>query len=96
MIASFGDKATEALYHGIRGKQVLRIPPHVARVALRKLDVLNAAKQLTDLRTPAGNRLESLRGDLKGFYSIRVNDQWRVVFRWSGSDALDVRVTDYH
>ena len=58
--------------------------------------MLNAAKQLPDLQSPPGNHLESLRGDLKGYYSIRVNDQWRVVFRWSGSDAHGVRLTDYH
>ena len=96
MIAGFGDKATEALYHGVRSKQVLLFPPDVARVALRRLDVLNAAKQLLDLQSPPGNRLESLRGDLKGYYSIRVNDQWRVIFRWSGSNARDVRLIDYH
>lgn len=96
MIASFGDKATEALYHGLRPKVIRRFPPDAARVAVRKLDMLNAARQLRDLRSPPGNRFEALRGDLKGFYSIRVNDQWRVVFRWVGSDALDVRVTDYH
>jgi len=58
--------------------------------------MLNAANLLLDLQSPPGNRLEALRGDLKGFHSIRVNDQWRVVFRWPGSDAHDVRITDYH
>lgn len=63
---------------------------------MRKLDVLNAAHELRDLRSPPGNRLEALRGDLEGLHSIRINDQWRVVFRWHGSDAEEVRIVDYH
>lgn len=96
MIVSFGDKATEALYHGRPSKQARRFPPDVVKTAVRKLDMLNAARTLGDLRSPPGNRLEALRGDLSGLHSIRVNDQWRVVFRWEGSDAHDVRLTDYH
>jgi proteic killer suppression protein len=96
MIASFGDKATEALYHGRASKQARRFPPDVVRVAFRRLDMLNAARTLADLRSPPGNRLDALRRDLVGFHSIRVNDQWRVVFRWEGSDAHEVRLTDYH
>jgi proteic killer suppression protein len=96
MIVSFGDKATAALYHGERGKAIRRFPPDVRRVAVRKLDVLNGAPELEDLRSPPGNRLEALRGDLRGFHSIRVNDQWRVVFRWVDGDAHDVSVVDYH
>jgi proteic killer suppression protein len=94
MIASFGDKATEALYNS--GVRPPRMPPDIVRVALRKLDLLNAADQLSDLRVPPGNRLEALRGKLEGFYSIRVNDQWRVVFRWSDGNAYEVRILDYH
>ena len=63
---------------------------------MRKLDYLNAAGDLRDLRSPPGNRLEALSGTLTGRYSIRVNDQWRIVFRWQGRDALDVTLTDYH
>jgi proteic killer suppression protein len=63
---------------------------------LRKLDVLNAAGRLSDLASPPGNRLEALRGKLRGRHSIRINDQWRIVFRWEGSDAHEVRITDYH
>ena len=63
---------------------------------LRKLDMLNAAHALLDLRSPPGNRLEGLRGDWRGFHSIRVNDQWRVVFRWSGASAHDVQIVEYH
>ena len=64
--------------------------------ALRKLDVLNGAVTLRDLRSPPGNRLEALKGDLQDFYSIRVNNQWRIIFQWSGSDAKNVSLTDYH
>ena len=96
MIASFKDKATENLYHGQRSKRGQRFPPDVIQAAHRKLDLLNAAKQLSDLMAPPGNRLEALKGDLRGYHSIRINDQWRVIFRWSGSDAHDVQVTDYH
>jgi proteic killer suppression protein len=66
------------------------------RAALRKLLILDAAARLDDLRVPPGNRLEALRGDLRGFHSIRVNDQWRIVFRWSGTNASDVRLVDDH
>jgi len=65
-------------------------------VATRKLDLLNAAHALLDLRSPPGNRLEALKGDWKGFHSIRINQQWRIVFRWIDSQALDVQVIDYH
>jgi proteic killer suppression protein len=96
VIASFGDKATEALYHGRPSKDVRRVAPDVKRAAFRKLDMLNAARSLADLRSLPGNRLEVLRGDLAGRHSIRVNDQWRIVFRWEGSDAHEVRLGDYH
>jgi proteic killer suppression protein len=96
MIVSFGDKATEALFHGQPGHLFRRFPPTVITAALRKLDTLNAASQLNELRSPPGNRLEPLRGTLEGFYSIRVNDQWRLIFRWEGKDAHAVRLTDYH
>ncbi len=96
MIASFGDQATEAVYHGRPINLIRRFSPDVVRVAVRKLDMLNAARTLRDLRSPPGNRLEALRGTLAGLHSIRVNDQWRIVFRWAGSDAHEVRLTDYH
>ena len=95
MIASFGDKATGDFFHGIASKAARSIPPNVARVAQRKLDMINAAKDLSDLRVPPANRLEALAGDLKGFHCIRVNDQFRIVFRWQDG-AHDVRFTDYH
>ncbi|MFN2595157.1 MAG: type II toxin-antitoxin system RelE/ParE family toxin [Actinomycetota bacterium] len=96
MIASFRDAATKALFHGERGKVIKRIPPDVRSAAVRKLDMLNAAKELGDLRAPPGNLLEALKGDLKGMHSIRVNDQWRVVFRWGDGQAHDVEIIDYH
>ena len=96
MIASFGDRATEDLFHGRKSKAARRIPVDIVAVALRKLDMINAAHALLDLASPPGNRLEALRGDLKGHHSIRINDQWRVVFRWAAGEASGVRITDYH
>jgi proteic killer suppression protein len=96
VIASFGDRATEALFHGVRGKGVKRLPPQIFAVAVRKLDMLNSARVLQDLASPPGNRLEALHGDLAGLHSIRINDQWRIVFRWEAGDAHDVRIADYH
>ncbi len=96
MIASFGDKATEALFHGGPRREYRHLPPGIIPAALRKLDMINAASILDDLRSPPGNRLHPLDRDLAGFHGIRINDQWRVIFRWEGSDASDVQVTDYH
>lgn len=96
MIVSFADKATEALFHGESGKSTRRIPPDVRSTALRKLDLVNAAYQLEDLRVPPGNRLEALKGALRGKHSIRINDQWRIVFRWESGDAHEVEIDDYH
>jgi len=96
MIVSFGDKITEAIYHGTPAKDIHRFPPNVRKVAWRKLDMVNGARSLRDLLAPPGNRLESLHGDLKGYHSIRINDQWRVIFRWHEGNAYDVRIMDYH
>lgn len=96
MIASFGDRSTYDLFNGIASKQSRRIPMQIHQLALYKLDLLNAAKELNDLRAPPRNRLEALRGKLKGFYSVRINAQWRVVFRWTQNNAVEVRVMDYH
>ena len=96
MIESFGDKATEELFHGTQTKRTRKIPNEIIKSALRKLDMLNAASKLDDLRVPPGNRLEALKGDLKGFYSIRINNQWRIIFCWSNDSAQDVRIVDYH
>ena len=96
MIGSFGDQATEDLYHGRRTRRARRFPREVIPAALRKLDMLSAASALRDLRSPPGNRLELLRGDRAGLHSIRINDQWRVVFRWQGNRPEEVQVVDYH
>jgi proteic killer suppression protein len=96
VIASFADRATEALFHGETGKAIKRIPSDIRKVAVRKLDMLNAANELQDLRVPSGNRLEALKGDLRGKHSIRINDQWRIVFRWKNGDAHEVEIDDYH
>lgn len=96
MILSFGDRATQSLYHGETKGPAKRIPASLRAGAIRKLDMLNAAHALLDLRAPPGNRLEALRGDLAGLHSIRINDQWRIVFRWTESGPAEVRVVDYH
>jgi proteic killer suppression protein len=72
------------------------LPPQIQRSARRKLLLLHQARRLQDLRAPCGNRLEALRGDREGQHSIRINDQWRLCFRWQGGDAFDVEIVDYH
>lgn len=96
MIESFSDKVTEAVFHGTPVRLVRRFPQDVLPVAVRKLDLLNGARSLVDLQQSPGNRLEQLSGDLQGFHSIRVNNQWRVVFKWEDSSAHEVRLIDYH
>ena len=96
MIASFGDRATEGLFHNRPISRARRFPNDVVDQALIKLDMLNGATVVLDPRSPHGNRLETLKGDLNGFHSIRVNDQWRLVFRWDDGNASDVRLMDYH
>ncbi len=96
MIVSFADATTEAFFHGTRDSRTRRMPVDIQRAAARKLDMLNAADVLQDLLAPPGNRLEALRGNWKGRHSIRVNDQWRIVFRWTTSGPAEVRLTDYH
>jgi len=96
MIASFGDDATADLFHGRSTARVRRLPQDILTPVLDKLDILNAAHGLSDLRSRPGSRLQALRGDMRGFHSIRVNDQWRIIFRWSGGTAHDVRLADYH
>ena len=93
MITSFADSETEKLY--VTGKS-REFPSDVIKTALRKLDYLNRAKTLQDLLSPPGNRLEALKGDLKGKYSIRINDQFRIVFRFENGNACEVEVKDYH
>jgi len=96
VIVSFGDSATEALFHGQRSARTRRFPSDTWKAALRKLDMLNAAHELLDLRVPPGNRLEALHGDRKGFHSIRVNDQWRLIFHWTPVGPERVSLVDYH
>jgi proteic killer suppression protein len=93
MIKSFRDKETERLFSRQFSR---RFPPSLHRAAWRKLAILDAAEQLDDLRVPPGNRLEKLSGDREGEYSIRINDQWRICFRWSAGDAYEVEIADYH
>jgi proteic killer suppression protein len=92
VIRSFGDKQTEALF----ADDFVRKFQGMARSAKRKLEAINAAGRLEDLKVPPSNRLEKLKGDLKDFHSIRVNDQWRVIFKWRAGDAQEVRIIDYH
>jgi proteic killer suppression protein len=93
VIVSFACRKTERLWlrfsdHGLS--------PQIERVALRKLTQLHRSRELRDLRVPPGNRLEALKGDRAGQYSIRINDQWRICFRWHGENASDVEIVDYH
>lgn len=93
MIVNFGDKETESLYVTARSK---KFSPNILKVAIRKLDMLNAAVRLEDLRIPPANRFETLKGDLKDFYSIRINDQYRIIFKFKDKNAHDVEIIDYH
>ncbi len=93
MIRSFACRETERLFNDETSR---RLPASIQRVARRKLMVLNQARRLTDLRSPPGNRLEVLRGDRAGQYSVRINDQYRICFRWQGEDAFAVEIVDYH
>ena len=93
MIKSFADKETEKLFRGIQSR---KLPEQIQRNALRKLLQIHAAVELDFLRVPPGNRLEALKGDRAGHYSIRINEQWRICFVWRGGDAHAVEITDYH
>ncbi len=92
MIRSFSDKRTQALFQDEEVRQFAGL----ARAAKRKLEARNAASRLEDLAIPPSNRLEKLKGELKDFYSIRINDQWRVIFKWIEGEPHDVRIVDYH
>jgi len=96
MIETFGNALAEDLFYDKRTKATRSFPPELRRAVRRKLLYLHDASELKDLRVPPGNPLKPLKGEWKGFHSIRINDQWRVVFRWKGGNALDVRVLDYH
>jgi toxin HigB-1 len=96
MIISFGNQATEDIYNGISSKAARTLPSIIWNVAIRKLDMINAAHELKDLRVPPANRLEILKGKRQGLYSIRVNDQYRIIFRWFENGAKEVSIIDYH
>jgi toxin HigB-1 len=93
MIRSFADKETDRIWHGERSR---KLPADMQQTARRKLRAINRARIPFELSVPRGNRLEELKGDRKGTYSIRINDQWRITFRWRDGDAHDVRIEDYH
>ena len=96
MIESFGNRLAEDLFHDRTSKEVRQFPPELKRAARRKLLYVHDAAELVDLRVPPGNRLEALKGGLAGFYSIRINDQWRILFGWKSGNAKDVQIVDYH
>jgi toxin HigB-1 len=93
VLRSFGDKDTERIWRRERSRQ---LDQPTQRVALRKLLIMDAAETLDDLRVPPGNRLEKLRGDRRGQQSIRINQQWRICFRWTAAGPEDVEIVDYH
>lgn len=93
MIRTFRDKTAAALF---LGKPVKRLPPEIRKRAREKLDMIHNAHSLEDLRVPPANRLEALSGDREGQHSIRINQQWRVCFRWENGEAYEVEITDYH
>lgn len=97
MIQSFADSATEDIFNGVNSKQARkRLDPSLYSIACRKLDMLDAAINLNDLKVPPANRLEALKGDLKGKYSIRINDQYRIIFVWGIKGPEQVEIIDYH
>lgn len=96
MIQSFQDKPTADIFHGANTKEARRLPIHLHGVAQRKLYYLDAATELQDLRQPPGNRLEKLKGNLADYYSIRINEQWRIIFQWTPQGAESVQIIDYH
>lgn len=93
MIISFGNADTEKIWNGIRVKS---LPPEIQTTGRRKLRMLNNSVNIADLRIPPSNRLEKLSGKLKDFYSIRINDQWRIIFKWKLGNASEVEIMDYH
>ncbi len=93
MIVSFGSKDTENIWQGNRVK---KIPMEIQKIGRRKLRMLNNSQNIADLKIPPSNRLEGLKGKAKDFYSIRINDQWRIVFKWQNNRAHEVEIIDYH
>ena len=93
MIISFRNKETEKIWNGIVSK---KLPREIQEIARRKLRMINNSVDIADLRIPPANRLEKLKGDLKEFHSIRINDQWRITFKWENENAFEVKIVDYH
>ncbi|MAT58065.1 MAG: plasmid maintenance system killer [Ignavibacteriae bacterium] len=93
MIKSFSDKSTEELFNR---EKVSKLPSTILKAAYRKLLIIDAADRIEDLRIPPGNRLEKLTGNLSGKFSIRINNRWRIIFSWRGSNAFEVEIIDYH
>lgn len=93
MITSFGSKDTEKIW---RGERVPRLPTEIQKIGRRKLRMINNSQNMADLRIPPSNRLEKLGGNLKEYYSIRINDQWRIIFHWNNGQASEVEIIDYH
>jgi proteic killer suppression protein len=93
MIISFGSTETEKIW---RGERVKKLPIEIQQVGRRKLRMINNSQDIFDLRIPPSNRLEKLKGRAKDFYSIRINDQWRIVFKWENNQAYEVEIVDYH
>ena len=96
MISSFGSKLTEDIFYDKKTRETRKFPSDLYRVARRKLLYLYEVEDLRDLRIPPNNRLELLKGSFKGYYSIRINKQWRVIFKWSNNIASEVKIIDYH
>ena len=96
MILSFQNRATEDIFNGDDIKLARSIPRTIWKVAMRKLDMINAARDIQDLNVTPGNRLELLKGDKRGWCSIRINDQFRIIFQWKEGNAKDVGIVDYH
>ncbi|HKL36642.1 MAG TPA: type II toxin-antitoxin system RelE/ParE family toxin [Salegentibacter sp.] len=93
MIRSFADKEAEKIWNGTQSK---KLPASIQNVARRKLRMINNAQNINDLRIPPANHLEKLSGNLEGFHSIRINKQWRVIFKWENDNALEIQIVDYH
>jgi proteic killer suppression protein len=93
MIVSFGSKVTKKIWDGERVKD---FPTEIQEISRRKLRMLNNSQNLKDLQVPPSNRLEKMKGSLKAYHSIRINNQWRIIFKWDGGNALDVEIIDYH
>lgn len=93
MIIAFGDKETEKIYNGVVSN---KLPRDIQEIARRKLRMLNNSINMIDLKAPPSNRLEKLKGNFKDFYSIRINDQWRIIFKWDNRNASEVKIVDYH